>query len=48
MEGTGLIGVEGKGRAAEINASARQYSGAWAMDLKIPLLQQWQHETCDP
>jgi hypothetical protein len=45
----GLIGVEGKGRVAEVNASAHRHdAGARAMDLKIPLLRQWQHETCDP
>ena len=44
-----LIGVEGKGRVAEVNASAHRHdAGARAMDLKIPLLRQWQHETCDP
>jgi hypothetical protein len=45
----GLIGVEGKGRVAEFHASAHRHGGgAWAMDLKIPLLHQWQHEMCDP
>jgi len=35
----GLIGVEGKGRVAEVNASAhRQGGGTWAINLKIPLL----------
>src|SRR4029077_3281263 len=44
-----LIGVDGKGRVAEDNACAHRHSGgAWAIDLKIPLLRQWQHETCDP
>jgi hypothetical protein len=46
---TGLIGVEGKGRMAEAQASAHRHGGgAWAMNLKIPLLHSWQHETCDP
>jgi hypothetical protein len=45
----GLIGVEGKGRAAENYASAHRHGGgAWAIDLTIPLLRLWQHETCDP
>jgi len=49
MEGWGLIGVEGKGRAAEIQPAARRHcGGVRAIDLKIPLLHQWQHETCDP
>ena len=44
-----LIGVDGKGRVAEDNACAHRHGGgAWAIDLKIPLLRQWQHETCDP
>jgi hypothetical protein len=47
--GAGLIGVEGMGRGAEIHTGARRhYGGAWAVDFKIPLLRQWQHETCDP
>jgi len=41
--------VEGKGRVAEPHASAhRLCGGALAINLKIPLLHQWQHETCDP
>ncbi|HET7913026.1 MAG TPA: hypothetical protein VFL49_13410, partial [Pseudolabrys sp.] len=49
VRGSGLIGVEGKGRAAKVDTIARrQDGGAWAEDLKIPLLRQWQHETCDP
>jgi hypothetical protein len=41
--------VEGKGRVAEVNAGAHRHdAGVRAMDLKIPLLRQWQHETCDP
>jgi len=45
----GLIGVEGKGRVAKAHTSARRHDGgAWVMNLKIPLLRQWQHETCDP
>src|ERR1700675_2085182 len=45
----GLIGVEGKGRVAKEHACAHRHGGgAWAMNLKIPLLLQWQHETCDP
>jgi len=45
----GLIGVEGKGRVGKPHASAhRSCDGAWAINLKIPLLRQWQHETCDP
>src|SRR5215831_19856241 len=47
--GAGLIGVEGKGRVAEVYAVPHRHDGgAWALDLKIPLLRQWQHETCDP
>jgi hypothetical protein len=34
---------------AKAHAVARRHSdGAWAVNLKIPLLRQWQHETCDP
>jgi hypothetical protein len=34
---------------AEAHASAHRHGGgAWAVDLKIPLLRQWQHETYDP
>jgi hypothetical protein len=41
--------VEGKGRVAKEHASARRhFGGERAMNLKIPLLRQWQHETCDP
>jgi hypothetical protein len=41
--------VEGKSRVAEVHADAhRQFGGAQAIDLKIRLLRQWQHETCDP
>jgi hypothetical protein len=36
----GLIGVDGKGRVAEFNASAHRHGAAWAIDLKIPLLRQ--------
>src|SRR4029079_784863 len=46
---SGLIGVEGKGGAAKAHTIPRRHCGdAWAMNLKIPLLHQWQHETCDP
>jgi hypothetical protein len=31
-------------RAAEIHTSARRQKGVRAVDLKIPLLRQWQHE----
>src|SRR6478752_9619431 len=49
VRGVGLIGVEGKGRVAKAHTSARRHDGgAWVMNLKIPLLRQWQHETCDP
>jgi len=34
---------------AKVHANARRRDGdAWVMNLKIPLLRQWQHETCDP
>jgi hypothetical protein len=34
---------------AKAHANARRHDGgAWVMNLKIPLLRQWQHETCDP
>jgi hypothetical protein len=49
MREAGLIGVEGKGRMAEAHTCAHRHGGgAWAMNLKIPLLHSWQHETCDP
>src|SRR6185295_5373599 len=49
IRGSGLIGVEGKGRVAKAHTTARRHDGgAWVMNLKIPLLRQWQHETCDP
>jgi len=44
----GLIGVEGMSRAAEIRTCARRQNGVRAVDLKKPLLRQWQHETRDP
>ena len=44
-----MIVVEGKGRVAEAHASTnRQRGRTWAFHFKIPLLHQWQHETCDP
>jgi len=34
---------------AKAHTIARRHNGgAWVMNLKIPLLRQWQHETCDP
>src|SRR5262245_465845 len=49
LRGSGLIGVEGKGRVAKAHATTRRHDGGeWPMNLKIPLLRQWQHETCDP
>jgi len=46
---TGLIGVEGKGRVAEEHANAHRHDGGVSeMNLKIPLLHSWQHETYDP
>ena len=45
----GILQVLRKGRVGEPHASAhRPCGGAWVINLKIPLLRQWQHETCDP
>jgi hypothetical protein len=34
---------------AKAHTNARRHvGGVWVMNLKIPLLRQWQHETCDP
>jgi len=45
----GLIGVEGMSRVAEIRTCAHRHNGGVrAVDLKMPLLRQWQHETRDP
>jgi hypothetical protein len=36
-------------RAAEVRTCARRLNGGVrAVDLKMPLLRQWQHETRDP
>ena len=49
MQGGSRIVLDAKGRVDEAHANTgRQDGGTWAMDLKIPLLHHWQHETCDP
>jgi hypothetical protein len=48
------MGVEGKGRVftrklGEAHDKARRHDiFATAVDLELPLLRHWQHESCDP
>jgi hypothetical protein len=53
QEAVGQLDVEGKGRVLPRKSGAHSKPRthdflAKAGDLELPLLQPWQHETCDP